>query len=63
MGVWQHISKGDHLFRRADNLIQSARTGQTASSNKGLSTSQRVKADYQHERRQAGQWKAVSRTR
>ena len=66
MGVCQHIAKGDHLRRRADSLIETARSTQSLSSmtrSKGLSTSQQVKAGYQQHKRAASQWRAENRSR
>ena len=63
MGVWQHTSKGDHLFRRADGLIQSARSSQNASAPRALSSSQRVKADYLKQKRESCQWRETGRSR
>lgn len=63
MGVWQHISKGDHLFRRADDMIQSSRPGQNVSVPKALNSRQLVKADYAKHKRDVCQWRAVGRTR
>ena len=66
MSVCQHIVKGDHHRRRADRLIEAARSGETLSSmscTKKRADGQDGKVGSQQRKRVASQWRTASHNR